>query len=313
MSFKEDVLNGFRAKAKHLSSKYFYDAKGDKIFQDIMKMPDYYLTDSEYEIFSTQAKAIFDALQLDGRKFDLVEFGAGDGFKTKVLIERLLETKAKFRYIPIDISNDVLRDLKADFESSFPDLEVEPENAEYFQALENIRKKSDNPKVVLFIGSSIGNFLQERTVAFLDGLYAELKSGDKALIGFDLQKNPKTILRAYNDSEGITKSFNMNVLERINRELGGHFDLEAFDHYPNYDPESGLAKSYIVSLKNQKVRIDDLDETFTFSEGECIHTEISRKYTLEQIEDLFKGSNFTLVEHFLDSKHYYVDTLAKKS
>lgn len=312
MSFKEDVLKGLRAKSKHLSSKYFYDAKGDRIFQDIMKMPDYYLTDSEYEIFSTQAKAIFDALQLDGRKFDLVEFGAGDGFKTKILIERLLETKADFRYIPIDISKDVLKDLKADFEKSFPDLEVEPEIAEYFQALENIRKKSDNPKVVLFIGSSIGNFLQERTVAFLNGLYAELQSGDKALIGFDLQKNPKTILRAYNDDEGITKAFNINVLTRINEELGGNFDIEAFDHYPNYDPDSGLAKSYLVSLKNQKVRIDDLEETFYFSDGECIHTEISRKYTLEQIEELFKGSNFKLVQHFLDDKRYYVDTLAKK-
>ncbi len=312
MSFKEDVLIGLQAKAKYLSSKYFYDAKGDKIFQDIMKMPDYYLTDSEYEIFSTQAKAIFDALQLDGRKFDLVEFGAGDGYKTKILIERLLETKADFRYIPIDISKDVLKDLKADFEKSFPDLEVESENAEYFQALENIRKKSDNPKLVLFIGSSIGNFLQDRTVAFLNGLYAELQSGDKALIGFDLQKNPKTILQAYNDAEGITKAFNLNVLARINMELGGHFDLKAFDHYPNYDPESGLAKSYLVSLRNQKVRIDSLGETFSFSEGECIHTEISRKYTLEQIEDLFKGSNFELVKHYLDAKHYYVDTLAKK-
>lgn len=312
MSFKEDVLNGLRAKSKHLSSKYFYDAKGDKIFQDIMKMPDYYLTDSEYEIFSTQTKDIFNALQLGGNQFDLVEFGAGDGYKTKVLIDRLLHTKADFRYIPIDISNDVLEDLKSDFEKLFPGLDIQPENAEYFQALKNIRAKSDNPKVVLFIGSSIGNFLQERTVAFLDGLYSELKPGDKVLIGFDLQKNPKIILRAYNDSQGITKSFNMNVLERINRELGGHFDLDAFDHYPNYDPESGLAKSYIVSLKNQKVRVDDLDETFIFSDGECIHTEISRKYTLEQIEDLFKGSGFNLVKHFLDKKHYYVDTLAKK-
>lgn len=312
MSFKEDVLKGLRAKTKYLSSKYFYDAKGDKIFQEIMKMPEYYLTDSEYEIFSKQAKAIFEALNLDGSQFDLVEFGAGDGYKTKVLIERLIESNVDFRYIPIDISGNVLEDLKSDFENQFPGLDIQPENAEYFQALKNIRAKSRNPKVVLFIGSSIGNFLQERTVAFLDGLYAELNAGDKALIGFDLQKNPKTILRAYNDSAGITKSFNINILNRINEELGGHFDLEAFDHYPTYDPESGLAKSYLVSLKDQHVKIDALNETFDFLDGECIHTEISRKYTLEQIENLFKGSNFKLVKHFQDENHYYVDSLAKK-
>lgn len=313
MSFKDDVENGLGDKPKHLSSKYFYDAEGDKIFQAIMRMPEYYLTDSEYEIFSTRAKAIFEALSLDGKEFDLVEFGAGDGFKTKILIEGLLKTKARFRYLPIDISGDVLRALKKDLNQKHPELEVLPENTDYFQALENISAKSGNPKLVLFIGSSIGNFRQDKTVEFLKGLYEQLNSGDKVLIGYDLQKNPKIILKAYNDEGGITKAFNMNVLKRINRELGGDFDLEAFDHYPTYDPESGLAKSYLVSLKTQEVRIEKLNTSFKFAVGEAIHTEISRKYTIPQIEDLFDKSNFKVIEHFFDCKHYYVDTLIEKS
>lgn len=312
MSFKEDVLQGLSDNPKHLSSRYFYDAEGDKIFQAIMRMPEYYLTDAEYEIFSTRARAIFEALNVGDSMFDLVEFGAGDGFKTKVLIRRLLEAKVNFRYIPIDISGDVLRQLKASVQKDFPSLAVEPENAEYFQALRNISARSPNPKLVLFIGSSIGNFLEDRTLKFLRGLYDQLNTGDNALVGFDLKKNPKTILEAYNDPAGITKAFNLNILKRINRELGGHFDLEAFDHYPVYDPDSGLAKSYLVSLKKQSVSIEGLNTTFNFDPGETIHTEISRKYTLPVIENLFEKSGFRLVEHFFDCKHYYVDTLVEK-
>ncbi|NEN23111.1 L-histidine N(alpha)-methyltransferase [Cryomorpha ignava] len=312
MSFKEDVGTGLSENPKYLSSRYFYDAEGDKIFQAIMKMPEYYLTNAEFEIFSTQAEQILSELDVNGRKFDLVEFGAGDGFKTRILIERLIEAGANFRYIPIDISENVLNTLKSDFQKRFPDLEILAENAEYFEALESINRKSENPKVILFLGSSIGNFLEDRTVRFLNALYAVLNVGDFTLIGFDLKKNPKTILEAYNDKQGITKAFNLNLLKRINRELEADFDLEAFDHYPYYDPETGFAKSYIVSLKKQTVNIKGLKKQFVFDAGEAIHTEISRKYGINQIETLFENANFNVSKHFFDCKHYYVDTLAKK-
>lgn len=312
MSLKEGVAIGLSAPQKYIPSRFFYDAEGDLIFQAIMKMPEYYLTNCEYEIFSTQTEAILSQLNLDGRPFDLVEFGAGDGFKTKILVERLIAAGAKFTYMPIDISGDVLESLEADFKQRFPSLEIKAQNAEYFEALENIGKESKNPKLVLFLGSSIGNFMEDRTIKFLNGLNDKLNSGDHAIIGFDLKKNPQTILAAYNDKQGITRAFNMNLLKRINRELGADFDLECFEHYPMYDPETGFAKSYLVSLKNQTVKINDLDSSFDFEVGETIHTEISRKYSVSQIEALFENANFKLSKHFYDCKHYYVDTLVQK-
>lgn len=312
MGFAEDVDAGLNAPQKQISSRYFYDASGDKLFQAIMHMPEYYLTDSEHEIFSNRAKDILLALDLDKEGFEMVEFGAGDGYKTRIFIERLLEAGANFRYIPIDISGAVLDGLQKELKAQFPDLEVKPENAEYFAALEHINRISKRSKLILFLGSSIGNFLEERTLSFLKALYDTLNEGDQVLIGFDLQKNPHTILAAYNDQQGITKAFNLNLLARINRDLGGHFDLDQFDHYPMYDPETGLAKSYIVSLKDQEVHIAALNKTYHFKLGELMHTEISRKYTMASIESLFQRTGFKVVEHFFDSKHYYVDTLAQK-
>lgn len=312
MGLAEDVIAGLSSEVKYLHSKYFYDAEGDQLFQQIMKMPEYYLTGCEYEIFSTRGVDILKAFSHDSEPFDLLEFGAGDGTKTKILLKRLLENGADFRYIPIDISGDVLENLKSDLAIEFPPLEVRPENADYFSALDNVRVESNRPKLVLFIGSSIGNFKEEVIHRFMQELFVKLNSGDEVLLGYDLMKNPHTILNAYNDHTGITKAFNLNILRRINRELGADFDIEAFDHYPYYDPETGFAKSYLVSLKNQTVKIDALNQNFTFETGEVIHTEISRKFRVDQIEAYFRQAGFEVVEHFYDCKHYFVDTLVKK-
>jgi dimethylhistidine N-methyltransferase len=294
MGLAEDVAAGLSSEVKYLLSKYFYDAEGDRLFQQIMKMPEYYLTDCEYEIFSTRGADILKAFSKDSKAFDLLEFGAGDGTKTRILIKRLLENGADFRYVPIDISGDVLENLQNGLSKEFPQLKVRPENADYFSALDSLQIESDRPKLVLFIGSSIGNFREEVIHRFMAELYKKLNSGDEVLLGYDLMKNPHTILRAYNDPTGITKAFNLNVLRRINRELGADFNIEAFEHYPYYDPETGLAKSYLVSLKQQIVKIDALDQNFKFKVGEVIHTEISRKFKVEDIEAYFEKAGFTL-------------------
>lgn len=312
MGLAEDVAAGLSAEHKYLPSRYFYDAEGDQLFQQIMKMPEYYLTGCEYEIFSTKGGDILRAFSKAGKPFDLLEFGAGDGTKTRILLKRLLENGADFRYVPIDISGDVLVNLKNDLTKEFPDLPVKPENAEYFSALDNVQVESDRPKLVLFIGSSIGNFKEKVINRFMEELFSKLNSGDQILLGYDLMKNPHTIIDAYNDSTGITKAFNLNVLRRINRELNADFNIEAFDHYPYYDPETGLAKSYLVSLKNQTVTIDALNTNYKFQTGEVIHTEISRKFRVEHIEAYFRQAGFEVVEHFYDCKHYFVDTLVKK-
>jgi len=309
MNLAEDVKKGLSEKQKRLPSKYFYDAIGDALFQEIMTLPEYYLTRSETEIFSNQAANILQAFNTDHRFFDLLEFGAGDGTKTKILVRELLKSGGEFRYLPIDISKDVLNGLEQNFNQSFPELKIVPKHKDYFSALSDVYSESDNPKLILFLGSSIGNFSKAQAVKFLRELNEKLRAGDQALIGFDLKKNPHTVISAYNDSEGVTKKFNLNLLARINRELEANFDLSKFDHYPFYDPETGLAKSYIVSLEDQVVDVNKCNITVHFQKGECIHTEISKKYTREEIEDIVSESGFRVVEHFLDSKHYYTNTL----
>lgn len=312
MGFLEDVVEGLKAEKKHISSRYFYDAIGDKLFQSIMKLPEYYLTNSEFEVLSGQAKDILESLGSGEKTFDLVEFGAGDGFKTKILIEKLLEAGAHMRYLPIDISADVLAGLKSDFAMRFPNLEIHPENAEYFEAVERINTTSSNPKLVLFLGSSIGNFNKEQASEFLKLLHTKLRSGDRVLIGFDLMKDPKVILSAYNDSQGVTSAFNLNLLTRINRELNADFQIEAFTHFPFYDPETGYAKSFLVSQKKQDVYIGKADCMFHFESGEVIHTEVSKKFSISEIESLVGVAGFNLMNHFFDCRHYYVNTLFEK-
>lgn len=307
------MIEGLSSEKKHISSKYFYDSEGDALFQAIMKLPEYYLTNSEFEILSNQGSAILEKLELDGRSFDLLEFGAGDGFKTRVLIKSLLENGASFRYIPIDISNDVLDGLKSTMSEEFPEIEVAPRNTSYFDALEELsREKGSRLKLILFLGSSIGNFDIDRASEFLEALQTRINVGDKVLVGFDLRKNPNIVLSAYNDSQGVTKAFNMNLLKRMNRELGADFDISAFEHYPFYDPEEGIAKSYIVSKKKQSVRIGLADQSFPFEAGEVIHTEISKKFSIKEIEKLADKAGLSIQQHFYDCKHYYVNTLFVK-
>ncbi|MGB0176167.1 MAG: L-histidine N(alpha)-methyltransferase [Owenweeksia sp.] len=309
--FARDVDQGLSNDPKTLPSRYFYDARGDKIFQDIMKMPEYYLTDCEYEIFNLQKEAILNAIS-QGEKFNLVELGAGDGYKTKLLLEHFLQSGIEFEYFPVDISSDVLTELQQSLKTQFPDLKVTPLNYEYFEALERLNGLKSSPKVILFLGSNIGNFTPERASSFFTKLNNIIQTGDKLLSGIDLKKNPRTILKAYNDATGITRDFNLNLLTRINRELGADFVVKQFDHYPTYDPITGEARSYIMSTVDQEVYIKALDKTFHFTHSEPIHTEISRKYSLKEINDLADKAGFTVKKHFTDRKGYFVDTLWEK-
>ncbi len=309
--FARDVDLGLSSEPKFLPSRYFYDAKGDKLFQQIMRMPEYYLTDCEYEIFDRQKADILRAIY-NGQKFNLVELGAGDGYKTKLLLDHFLQNEVDFEYVPVDISKDVLQELKGSLQKQFPALKVSPLNYEYFEALERLNDLDKAPKVILFLGSNIGNFTPERARTFFDKLNTTIQKGDLLLCGIDLKKDPRTILAAYNDPTGITKAFNLNLLTRINRELGGNFKVENFNHYPTYDPFSGEARSYVMSTVDQEVYIEALDKSFRFTHSEPIHTEISRKYSLAEIEKLAQNSGFEWLHHFTDSKGYFVDTLWKK-
>jgi dimethylhistidine N-methyltransferase len=306
--FAQSVNEGLSKRKKHLPSRYFYNAEGDALFQQIMQMPEYYPTRAEYAIFNQQKEDLLKALN-HPQGFDLVELGAGDGYKTKVLLQYFLAQKVSFTYYPVDISADVLRALKSDLNEQFPHLPVKTLNFEYFTAIEAMNKLGQRPKVILFLGGNIGNFTAQRARSFFRRLEAIMKPGDKLLCGIDLKKNPRTILKAYDDAQGITARFNLNVLKRINEELGGHFNLDLFQHYPNYNPVNGECRSYLISKKAQKVKVDYLDKTFFFDSAEPIHTEISKKYSLREIEALAQKSGFKAQKHFTDQQKYFVDSL----
>ncbi len=310
-TFAEDVLQGLSSDPKFLSSKYFYDDEGSRLFQEIMKVPEYYLTRSEYEIFSEQTEEIFNAFEARTEKFDLIELGAGDGSKTSLLIDYFLKQNVNFRYIPIDISSEALNLLGAKFEKKFHDLDIQIEQGDYFKTLETFQKLSNKKKIILFLGSNIGNFSEEQALQFFRQLRGMMNEKDFLFIGFDLHKNPKTLLRAYDDSLGVTAKFNLNLLKRINRELGGNFLLEEFKHYASYHPTERAARSFLISQKDQTVRIESLKKAFEFKQWEPIFMEVSQKYNVKMIENLATESGFKLVKNFFDESKFYTNSLWK--
>lgn len=308
-TFAIDVEQGLSRYPKELSSKYFYDAEGDRLFQEIMAMPEYYLTNCEYEIFATQRAEILQAID-PSSPFELVELGAGDGTKTKLLLDYFLRQKANFTYRPIDISGNVLQHLSSDCQIAWPDLHVQAEQGDYLEALARIQREENGlRKVVLFLGGNIGNFTFPEASDFLQLVCQQLAPGDLLMTGFDLKKSPDIILQAYNDPAGITAAFNLNLLRRINRELGGNFNMDNFFHWETYNPLNGEARSYIVSREEQQVQIEQLHLTVHFNAWEAIAVEVSTKYNQHDILRLAEASGFRVREHFTDDRKYFVDSL----
>ena len=310
-TFAEDILKGLTSNPKSLSSKYFYDDEGSRLFQEIMKLPEYYLTRAEFEIFQTQTAEIFAEFDKDSAAFDLIELGAGDGTKTSLLVEHFLAQNADFRYVPIDISSEALNFLTEQFAKKFPNLNIQTEQGDYFRTLETFKEKSDRKKIILFLGSNIGNFSQAQALDFFKQLRGVMNPPDLLFIGFDLHKNPKTILRAYADAIGVTAKFNINLLKRINRELGADFNTEEFSHYAAYHPTERAARSFLISQKQQTVHIEALDQSFEFEKWEPIFMEVSQKYNLQMIKELAEKSGFEIVENFFDSNNFYTNSLWK--
>jgi L-histidine N-alpha-methyltransferase len=309
--FYKDVVDGLSSTPKYLQSKYFYDIEGDRLFQGIMNCQEYYPFNCELEIFSEQTKELANAIMAPGGAFNLIELGAGDCTKSSHLLKHLVEINADFTYMPIDISTNIIDYLKLRLPVTIPGINISGLNGEYFDMLEEAAELSYNRKVVMFLGSNLGNMLPEAANEFCCELRSHLRPGDLAIIGVDLKKHPATILAAYNDKGGITKDFNLNLLKRINRELSANFDLSQFGHYPVYDPETGSCKSYLISLKDQEVTLateDDL-KTIRFTENEQIFMEISQKYTVDQVANLADQASFIIVEKFFDRKKWFVDAI----
>ncbi len=307
--FATDVLTGLTESPKRLSSKYFYDDEGSRLFQQIMKLPEYYLTRSEMEIFTEQAENILQAFSAGEDAFDVIELGAGDGTKTAVLIRHFLNRGIDVSYSPIDISKQAVDVLSDKFESEFPTLRMNPLVGDYFRILQSLKNGNGQRKVLLFLGSNIGNFGNDRALQFFRNLRGVMNENDLLFIGFDLQKDPRVILRAYDDPQGVTAAFNLNLLTRINRELGADFDVEKFSHYALYRPNECAARSFLISRDDQSVYIGALGRSFQFAKWEAIFMEISQKYSMKMIEELARGSGFRIANNFFDRKEYYCDSL----
>jgi L-histidine N-alpha-methyltransferase len=307
--FAEDVLRGLTSTPKQLSSRYFYDDEGSRLFIEIMGLPEYYLTRAEMKIFTEQTEAIYGAFANGSDSLDLIELGAGDGTKTAVLIEHFLKRRLDFTYSPTDISQEANDALQARFRDKFPNLRVKPHTGDYFKVLESLRNGSDRRKVLMFLGSNIGNFSQEKALEFFRSIRSVMNANDRLFIGFDMQKDPRVIVRAYDDPLGVTAAFNLNLLRRINRELEADFDLTKFSHYAQYRPLECAARSFLISREKQTVTIKALDRSFDLEQWEAIFMEISQKYTHAMIEELASESGFMMETEFCDEENFYIDSL----
>lgn len=307
--FLDDVLKGLQSSSKYLDSKYFYDKKGDGLFQKIMASDEYYLTNAEMSILSEQRVEMATAVLQNTEKIDVIEFGPGDAVKSIHLLKELSKRNAVANYFPIDISKNIITLLNKKIPTQIPQLSIHGFSGEYLEMLSEVNKVSVHKKLVLFLGANIGNFKFNEIAPFCKKLRSQLSVGDMVLIGFDLKKKPQTILAAYNDKAGFTKEFNLNLLSRINTELNANFNLNNFEHYATYDPQSGASKSFLISMENQEVSIEG--NSIYFEKYEPIFMEISQKYTQKQINEIAQDGGFKVSAFFFDKKEYFTDVLLR--
>jgi L-histidine Nalpha-methyltransferase len=279
VEFATDVAAGLNAEPKHLSCRYFYDREGSRLFAAICELPEYYLTRAETEILERHARDIASLFQGD---VTVIELGSGNAVKTRLLLEALLPGR-RVRYVPIDIWRPVLEESAADLLQRFPPLEIVAVAAEYHEGLRHLRSESDRPRLILWLGSNIGNFTREEAAVFLRRIRDTMTSADRMLVGVDLRKDRAVLEAAYDDAAGVTAAFNLNLLARINHELDGNFDLSAFQHRAIYNEVLGRIEMYLVSARDQSVTIERIGSTVRFAAGETIHTENSYKYSLAEI------------------------------
>src|SRR5262245_59263264 len=305
-AFARDVRAGLVQTPKSLPPKYFYDELGSRLFEAICWLPEYYLTRAESEILQTSAAEIVAAVEGPVR---LLELGSGSAEKTRHLIEALLAKQPELHYLPVDISDSSLELSSQRLLRLYPGLRITAFAADYFTALQALaRRVPADPNcrtVALFLGSNIGNFGRDESRQFLHAVRKLLRRGDALLLGADLKKSHDVLIPAYDDSLGVTAAFNLNLLSRINRELGGDFDVRKFEHRAIYNEEHGRIEMHLASRERQVVRIRALDLEIRFEEGETICTENSYKFDRDHLSVLAKDTGFSLTKTWNDSAHLF--------
>ncbi|MFO8154219.1 L-histidine N(alpha)-methyltransferase [Thioalkalivibrio sp.] len=291
--FRREVLTGLRERPRRIAPKFFYDERGSKLFDAITEAPEYYVTRTESEILQQRADEIARTVGTGGL---LLEPGGGSCAKVRILLEGL----EPCAYVPMDISRNHLRMAAEEVAADFPWLEVHAAHTDFTRRMEVPPTAPEGPRVAFFPGSSIGNFDPEHAVEFIAAVADLVGPGGHFLIGVDLRKEKALLEAAYDDAQGVTAAFNLNLLERINRELGGDFDLQHWRHRAVYNENEGRVEMHLVSARNQRVRIED--EVFDFATGETIHTENSYKYGLDEFEGLARRAGMETVGVWTDQR-----------
>ncbi|MDQ3851723.1 MAG: L-histidine N(alpha)-methyltransferase [Thermoproteota archaeon] len=308
--FASDVAKCLASKNKYLSPKYLYDKVGSQLFEQICLQPEYYLTRTEASILNKHTPLIS---KLAGSNIKIIELGSGSSSKTAILLSYLSSQKKRIYYFPIDISSSILVESERKLRSQFPNASIIGIRSDYNTGINRAAaecmaiENSNIPytKLVLFLGSTIGNFELIEARSLLRSVREKLHTNDFLLIGFDLQKDESVLNAAYNDKAGMTAEFNLNLLARINRELGGNFDLGKFEHCAFYSHERHRIEMHLVSKTDQQLYIGALGKTFALRKGESIHTENSYKYSLSQIAALAEDCGFTVEKNFTDEKRWF--------
>jgi L-histidine N-alpha-methyltransferase len=303
-----DVRAGLCAYPKELAPKYFYDERGSRLFEQITELPEYYPTRAEREILSERSDEILAAA---GRPGTLVELGSGSAVKTRHLLNAMRDVDGLDTYMPVDISEEITQRTAADLVEEYPGLSVRGLVCDFEQHLERIPDGAGTPRLVAFLGGTVGNLYPRQRHAFLERIAALLGPGDHLLLGTDLVKDAARLEAAYDDAAGVTAEFNKNVLEVLNRELGADFDVEAFEHIARYDAEAERMDIRLRSLADQQVRLQGLDLEISFAAGEEMRTEISTKFTRGRLESVYAGSGLEICGWFTDAAGDYALSLAR--
>jgi L-histidine N-alpha-methyltransferase len=305
-AFARHVRAGLTNRPKHLSCCFFYDAEGSALFESICELPEYYLTRAERGILQEHAAAVAARFPRGAR---LVELGSGNSAKTRLLIEAFLKRQERLHYVPLDICGVILQETARELLRAYPRLTITAIAAEYQEGLQHLDASGDLPKLILWLGSNVGNFHRPEAADFLAKVRRTMSADDRLLLGVDLRKDRRRLEAAYDDAQGVTAAFNLNLLERINRELGGRFERDAFRHQAIYNEPAGRIEMYLVSNRAQTVRLDALELDAPFAAEEAIHTENSYKYSFAEIEELTRAAGLQIEERWLDKDGLFILTL----
>jgi L-histidine N-alpha-methyltransferase len=301
------VAEGLSAAPKRLPCRYFYDTAGSHLFERICQLPEYYLTRTEQSILECGAEEIAEAA---GRDVMLVEFGSGSSCKTRILMEAFLARQRRLHYVPIDISREFLRASALALLSDYDRLTITAVAAEYNDGIEHL-PTHNGPRLILFLGSNIGNFAPDEAAAFLERVRSNTTGDDRMLVGVDLLKSPSIIEPAYNDSAGVTEAFNKNLLLRVSRELGADFNPDCFEHSAPLVDGPPRIEMRLVSRRNQTVTIRAIGRAFDFRQGEYIHTENSHKYSPAAFEAICRDAGWRVQERWTDDQEWFAVALLR--